>query len=211
MGSFLSAIFGGSNPTLNQDIDQTGQQATWDTGQGQGDVLAGTNFLKSILSQDPTQQAKVLAPTISAANRTVQQDQKTGAMNGNRAGGTNASTTAAADKAHSDLVNAIAGLTGTAATALPSIGTNLTSQGTSATDLNAQLAQQRMKNWLNSILGKGITTAAQAAEGFALGKALPGTANGPTPNSSPSSPDATPGAFDPNSISTTSYDTGQLD
>ena len=206
----VDAVFGGENDQLNQDIDQSGQQATWDTGQGQGDVLAGTNFLKSILSQDPTQQAKVLAPTISAANKTVQQDQKTGAIQNNRGGGTNATNMSAVDAAHANLTKSIAGLTGSAATALPSIGTNLTEQGTQATDLNAKLAQQRMQNWQNSILGKGITTAASAAEGYELNKAFPQDPNGQSPQSDPSSAPSD-GSFDPNSISTTSYDTGQLD
>jgi hypothetical protein len=175
----VDAVFGGENDQLNQDIDQSGQQATWDTGQGQGDVLAGTNFLKSILSQDPTQQAKVLAPTISAANKTVQQDQKTGAIQNNRGGGTNATNMSAVDVAHSNLVNAIAGLTGSAATALPSIGTNLTEQGTQATDLNAKLAQQRMQNWLKSFAGQGLTKAADTAENYALGGAFGSLPGGP--------------------------------
>jgi hypothetical protein len=179
MAGLFSAVFGGENDQLNQDIDQSNQQATWDTGQGQSDVMAGTTFLKSILGGDPTKTAQVLAPTISANNKTVQQDQKTGAMTGNRGGGTNASTTAAVDKAHSDLVNAIAGLTGTAATALPSIGTNLTSQGTQATDLNAKLAQQRFQNWINSWLGKSTSEAATTALDAGLGAAAGSLPGGP--------------------------------
>jgi len=34
---------------------------------------------------------------------------------------------------------------------------------------NANLGQQRFQNWMDSIAGKGITTAVSAAETYALG------------------------------------------
>lgn len=166
MGAFLGSIFGGSNSTLNKDLEDTGQQAGFDTGQGQGDITAGTDFLKDILSGDPTKQAQALAPEISSEKKSVQQDQKTGAMMGTRSGGTAAANVSAADKAHSDITDMLAKLTGTAATALPSIGTNLTAQGTAATQDEAKLAQQRMENWQKSILGQGITGATDLAESY---------------------------------------------
>jgi hypothetical protein len=177
MADFWGSLFGGQNKTLNSDISQTGQQAAFDTGEGQSDISAGDAFLKSILSGDATKQAQALAPQISAAKTSQQQDQKTLAQDGTRSGGTAASSNAAADTTRANLTKLIGQLTGQAATALPSIGTNLTAQGTAATTDQAALAQQRMQNWLNSILGKGITGAVQTAETAGLGAgagALPG-------------------------------------
>ena len=167
MGDFFASILGGQNKTLNNDILQTGQQATFDTGEGQSDVSAGDQFLKSILSGDATKQAQVLAPEISAEKKAAQNDAKTQAMTAGRTGGTAATSAANADKVHGDITDMIARLTGTAATALPSIGTTLTGQGTEATSENAAEGEQRMKNWQDSVLGQGITGAADYAESFA--------------------------------------------
>lgn len=187
---FLSAIFGGSNPTLNADINKSGADASWDTGQGEGDITAGTDFLKSIISGDATKTSQALAPQISAAKTSAQQDQKTATEMGNRGGGTNATNASMRDKIHGYITNLIGQLTGSAATALPSIGTNLTSQGTAATAQQSAEAQQRFKNWQDSILGKSIGTGVGAAEGFGLGKAFPATP-GASPTGAPSSPGTT--------------------
>jgi hypothetical protein len=178
MSGFLNAIFGGQNSVLNSNIGQAGQQAGFDTGEGEGDISAGDAFLKSILSGDATKQAQALAPQISAAKTSAAQTNKTAAEMGTRGGGTGAATAATDDKTHAMITNLLGQLTGSAATALPSIGTNLTSQGTAATMDQAALSQQRMQNWLKSILGKGIGTAAGAAEGFGLAKAFPSAPNG---------------------------------
>lgn len=177
---FWSSIFGGSNPTLNTDIGQTGQQAGFDTGEGQGDVTAGDAFLKSILGGDASKTAQVLAPQISALKTSVQNDQKTAAQNGTRSGGTTAGNLAASDKAHADITNLIGDTTAKAATALPEIGTTLTQQGTAATVDQSKLAQQRMQNWANSILGKGVSSAIGAAESYGLGAAAGGGGGAPS-------------------------------
>ena len=178
-GGFWSGLFGGSNPTLNTDIGMSGQQAGFDTGQGQSDITAGTNFLKSILGGDATKTAQVLAPQISAAKTAGQQDTKTATEMGNRAGGTNASNAATTDKLHGYITDLIGKLTGSAATALPSIGTNLTAQGTAATQQQADESQTRLQNWLNSILGKGVAGAAQAGEAAGLGAGFGSLPGGP--------------------------------
>jgi hypothetical protein len=51
-----------------------------------------------------------------------------------------------------------------------SSGQGLLGTALGAYNQNAQMSQQQMENWSNSILGMGTTTAAGAAEGFALGK-----------------------------------------
>jgi hypothetical protein len=161
--SWLSELLTGNNPTLDKDKQQLGQQAGFDTGEGQSDITAGDTFLKSILSGDATKQAQVLAPEISAAKTSQQQDQKTLAQNGTRSGGTAASSATAADKTHATITDLLASLTGKAATALPSIGTTLTGQGTSATQAQAQVSQEQMQNFINSILGKSAGQVGGAA------------------------------------------------
>jgi len=180
MGAFLSSIFAGANPVLGQDIQQTGQQAGFDTGEGQGDITSGDAFLKAILGGDASKTAQVLAPQISALKTSVQNDQKTAAQNGTRSGGTTAGNLAASDKAHADITNLIGDTTAKAATALPEIGTTLTQQGTAATKEQAGLSQQQMQNWANSILGKGISGAVGAAESYGLGAAAGGGGGAPS-------------------------------
>ena len=168
MAGLFSALFGGKNDVLNQTIGQTAQQAGFDTKEGQSDVTAGTDFLKSIIGGDASKQAQALAPEISAAKTSAQNSNKTAAEMGTRSGGTAATTAKTNDSLHAYITDLIGKLTGTAATALPQIGTNLTSQGTAATMDEAKLGQQRMQNWLNSIIGKGTTTAVESAENAGL-------------------------------------------
>lgn len=149
------------------------------TGEGEGDISASDAFMKAILSGDPTKVAQVLAPQISAQNKTVQQDQKTGAMNGNRAGGTNANSASAVDKAHSDRTNATAGAASGAAGALGSEGSGLLGEGMSGNDVGFQQAgaiQQQKLAKFNDIMN---STAAVAAAPFTGGASLTGlTSNG---------------------------------
>ena len=167
--SFFSSLFGGSDPTLNADIAKTGQIADWSTGLGEKNLTASSNFFNSILSGDATKQSQVLAPEINAAKTSANQDIKTTSEMGTRSGGTAASNAATKDKIHGYIANLLGSLTGSAATILGSMGESSLNTGLSATMDQAKLAQQRMDNWSNSILGKGITTAVSAAETMALG------------------------------------------
>ena len=161
---FWGSLWGGSSPDLNSDIGQSKQNAGWDTGQGQSDVTAGTDFLKSILGGDASKQAQALAPEISAAKTSAQNSNKTAAEMGTRSGGTAATTAKTNDSLHAYITDLIGKLTGSAATALPQIGTALTGQGESALMDNAKLAEQRQQNWANSILGHGVISGVQSAE-----------------------------------------------
>jgi len=170
MMSFFGSLFGGSNPTLNTAIGQTGQIGANAAGQGQNYLNQSGNFFSSILSGDASKVASALAPQISAAKTSQQQDQKTAAMFGGRSGGTAASTAAAGDKTHADITNLIGSLTNSSASTLGSMGSSLLSTGLSGIGLSADMSQERMKNWSNSILGLGTTAAAGFAEGFGLSK-----------------------------------------
>jgi hypothetical protein len=169
VGSFFSALFGGSSQNLNQNLGKTGQIAGFDTSLGESNATAGSDFNKAIVSGDATKTSQVLAPVISAAKTSNQQSQKTATEMGTRSGGTAASNNASSDKLHSDITNLTGSLTGKAADTLLSSGSTFLGQGEAANMDNANLGQQQYQNWMDSIAGKGITTAVSAAETYALG------------------------------------------
>ena len=167
IGSFFSALFGGSSQNLNQNIAKTGQIADFSTALGESNATAGSDFQKAILSGDSTKQMQVLAPVVSAAKTSASQQNKTNSIFGTRSGGTAASAASTDDKVHGDITNLIGTLTGKSADSLLSSGSTFLNQGESANMDNASLGAERFTNWQNSILGKGITGAAQYAESFA--------------------------------------------
>lgn len=148
------------------------------TGMGESDLSASSKFMQSILSGDPTKIASVLAPQISALKTSVQQDQKTADMFGNRGGGTNAATASDADKVHADITNATAGLTGQAASTLASQGGGLLSAGIAGNEAGfseAQTIQQQHLAKINDIINSSI---AVAAAPFTGGASLSGLNSG---------------------------------
>jgi len=167
---FWGALFGGKNDTLNQDIDKTGQIAGYATGQGEKNLSSASDFWRNIVSGDSSKISQSLAPEIDAVKSSTANDQKTNSMFNARSGGTAASNNAASDKAHGYITNLIGNLTGNAVSSLASTGSNELSTGLSATGQQAELSQERYQNWMDSILGKGVTTAAAAGEAYGLGK-----------------------------------------
>ena len=166
---FWDSLFGGKNSTLSSDISQFGNVGQQQTGQGQKNENQASNFFSSILSGDSSKQAQALAPEISAAKKSAQEQTKTNAEFGSRSGGTAASTAATNDKVHSDITNLIGSLTNSSATNLASMGESQIGTGLSALSQQEQASQQQMQNWSNSILGKSITGAVSAAESAGLG------------------------------------------
>ena len=65
----------------------------------------------------------------------------------------------------------ISSLLGSSASGLASSGSSLLKQGIQATGQQAQLSQEQMQNWANSILGRGITSGISSAESFGVGAA----------------------------------------
>lgn len=175
--SFWGSLFGGSNPTLNSDISKTGQISDFSSSLGQKNTSTGSNFFNSLVSGDATKISQTLAPQISAAKTSLQQNQKTSAQNSDRSGGKAASNNAAQDKVHSDITNMVGSLTGGAASTLLSSGSGLLGTALGGYNEQADMSQKQMENWANSILGKGITGAVQGAEALGMGAAggaLPG-------------------------------------
>src|ERR1700679_1243013 len=93
MGSIAQGIYGlvAGDPTKKEE-NQLGALAGEETGQGEGDTTAASNFYQDILSGDPSKIATAEAPEISAQQGQIQQQAKQNAEFGTRSGGTAAST-----------------------------------------------------------------------------------------------------------------------
>lgn len=167
--SFWSSLFGGANPTLNSDINQTGSIGGFATGLGEKNASQASSFFSNILSGDQSKIAKTLAPQISAIQTQGNQQKQTNAQFGNRSGGTNAQNQQIGDQSRSAINNMIAQLTGSAASNLESSGEGLLGTGLQATTAQAGLSQVQMQNWSNSILGKGVSQGIGAAVTGATG------------------------------------------
>jgi hypothetical protein len=186
--SFLSALFGGQNNTLSGDIGQTGNLAGFASSLGQKDLTSSSGFWQSILSGDSSKISQALAPAISSAKTSAQQQNTSTAEFGTRSGGTAASTAATNDKVHADITNLIGGLTGSAASNLASTGSGLLGTGLSAYGEQAGLSQQQMENWRQSLFGGAITGAVGIGLNY-LGGKLGGAGDSiPGPDEQPQGP-----------------------
>jgi hypothetical protein len=168
--SFLSGLFGGSNPTLNNQIGQLGQVAGNATKQGESDTTDASNFFHSLLSGNGM---KALAPQVAGIKGQGQQQLQSLSQFGNRSGGTNAAGQQSQDKTRASINDMITSLTGSAASNLGSLGSNLLSTGLSAFGQQRDASQQQLQNWQSSIFGQGISSGLGYLEGFGLGK-IPG-------------------------------------
>jgi hypothetical protein len=150
-------------------MSKTGASADFSTGMGEKNLTSSSKFFNDILSGDSSKQSQALAPEIGTAKTSAAQTNKTKAEFGTRSGGTAASTAATNDKVHSDITGMVGNLTGTAANSLASSGSSLISQGMQGYKQQADLSQEQLQNWQNSIFGKGMsdmaTTAENAGEG----------------------------------------------
>lgn len=174
---FWGATFGGSNPTLNKDIDAMGGLGTFLSNTGTKDIATSSNFMNQLLSGNSSQVSTLLAPQIGGIQKRNQQTKEQLGQFGGRSGGTTGAMLASDDDVHAQINDMVAKLTGAAVTNLGTEGSNLVAQGAGDLNSEAALSQTRMQNWKSSILGKGLSTAAQAAESFAMGGAggmLPG-------------------------------------
>jgi len=175
--SFWGSLFGGSSPELNTLIGQYGKAGSSLLGQGQKNENTASSFFNSILSGDSSKTTQALAPAISSDKTSAQQQNKTNAVFGNRSGGNTASAASTNDRVHSDITNLIGSLTGSSASNLASLGSSQVGQGSGLLGQEQGAVQQRIENWSNSILGKGITGAVSAAESAGLGAGV-GAATG---------------------------------
>lgn len=169
MGSFLSGIFGGSNPTLNSTIGNAGGISQFGTNTGEGAITDANQYYSDILSGDPSKIAESIAPEIQAGQQQTQQAKQGLAQFGTRSGGT-AAASAGADAANrANTISLIGKLQSGAAAGEAGIGENQTQQGLAANGQQAALSQQQLQNYMNSILGKGISAGLSGLEAFGLG------------------------------------------
>lgn len=170
MGDFLDSIFGGSNKTLNSDIGGLGSLAGFSTKVGEGSTTDASTFYHDILSGDPSKIATSLAPEISSGQTQGQQAKEGMAQFGTRSGGTAAASAGIDAGTRANLINLVGGLQKSSADSAGNLGTANLGLASNDTMSQAKLAQQRMQNWLDSIIGKGIGTTAGAATNAGLGE-----------------------------------------
>ena len=169
---FFGSLFGGSNPTLNSGINNVGNLAGFASGQGQSNISSADKFWQSILSGDSSKIGQALAPEVSANQQQGQQSKNQLAQFGTRSGGTAAAGAGIDAAGRSNMINLIGGLQGKAASSLGSMGSSLLQTGLQGYGQQADMSQMRMQNYINSILGKGISSGIGAAEGFGLGTGM---------------------------------------
>lgn len=169
IGDWLKSLFGGSNSVLNNDISQFGADAGFAQQQGQADTGAASKYFTDILSGDPTKQAQALAPEIATSQQQGAQAKNNIAQFGNRSGGSNAAAQGIDAAGRGNIINLIGGLQGKAASGAGSLGTAEQGLSLEATNQQEQAAQQRMQNWLKSILGQAVGTTAGSLTGAGLG------------------------------------------
>lgn len=157
MGSFVSGLFTGSNPTLEGDKNQAGGIAGFGTAVGEGDIGAASDFDKTLLAGNPAETAKLLAPQIKNITGQGEQAKKTIAQFGTRSGGNNSQAQTIDDKTRGSIDDMISQLTGNAANNIGNLGTSTLGLGLNANQIQAQDSQQALQNQQDSLLG-GITT-----------------------------------------------------
>ena len=165
--SWFSSLLTGQDPNLNKAIGSTGQIAGFATGLGEANLAKASQFNNSILSGDPTQIARVMAPQIKNATGQAAQERKGLAEFGNRSGGTNAASQGITDSTRGSINNMVNGLLGGTVSNMQSVGSNLLSQGQESYKDFAKLSSDRMENWADSIFGMGMTQASGAVMGAA--------------------------------------------
>jgi hypothetical protein len=150
MGSIAGSIFDlfGGNPAQTEQ-NQFGSLAGYGTKTGEGATNAANNYYSGILSGNPEEIAKTLAPEISAGQEQVQQQAQTNAEFGNRGGGTNSSTQASKSQERGNIINLIGGLQKGAAAGEAGIGSNMLSQASGNLGAEAGLAT----GWRNQQVG----------------------------------------------------------
>ena len=177
MGAFLSALFGGSNPTLSSGIQHFGDLGQFSSNLGMNDTNAASKYYNQLLSGSPEQISQALAPEISANQQQADQQRNTMAQFGNRSGGNTAASAALDSGSRANIINLIGSLMGGAAGNLGNLGTTNLGLGQQAYGEQANLSQQQLQNQQNSIFGQlfgGLAGATGKGIGTGLGGFLGG-------------------------------------
>ncbi len=167
---FWGSMFGGSNPTLNSGIKESGQVAGFENSQGQGLQALSSDWLKGLLGGNTAMTTKLLAPQIATAQKQGQQAKKTMSQFGTRSGGVTSQGQTIDDKTRAGINDMVSSLTSGALQQAGAQGTSMVDAGLKALGMQVDFSQQQMENWSNSIFGQGLGTAAGYAETAGLGK-----------------------------------------
>lgn len=167
----------GQGETTNQSNSYNGLygNAGFASNLGQQNLTASSDFMRDLLSGDPTKISQVLAPQISGITGRAQQQKQGLAEFGNRSGGNTSAAAGIDSGVNAQITNLTGSLIGGAANSLGSMGENLLGQGSS--DFNASfqnattLQKQNAAKW-NDIIGSIAGVA-----GGVLG-GIPGAAGG---------------------------------
>lgn len=157
MGSFLSGIFSGDAPGVNQSENTASGVTSSETGAGESNLNNASSFWNTILSGDQEAIGKLLAPEISTIQGQGQQQIQNQSQFGSRSGGTNASNQQNIDTQRSQVEQMIAGLTGQAATQVGNLGSTELGFGLNANQQRSTDAQQLLQNQQQSFLGGAIS------------------------------------------------------
>jgi|WetSurMetagenome_2_1015567.scaffolds.fasta_scaffold172036_2 hypothetical protein len=167
---FWSSLFGGSNSTLSKDIQQFGSLGNFATGLGQSNLTKASDFWSSILSGNQSKISQTLAPEMNAMKQQGQQQKQQLGQFGTRSGGTASAGAGIDTSTRGNISNMVSSLLGSAASNLGSLGTSTLGQGMQALGQEANLSQQQMSNWANSLFGKGLTSGISSLESFGMSK-----------------------------------------
>ena len=170
VGNFLGGLFTGNNSTEEGDVNNAGNVAGFGIGTGEGAVSTGLGFEEGLLSGNQSEEGKLLAPEIQNIQQQGQQQIQTAGEFGNRSGGTNAAAQNNIDTQRANVNDLIAKLTGSAASGVTSAGESLLSTGLTASQQQAQEAQQEMENQQNSLLSNTIGGAVGNLETLLFGR-----------------------------------------
>lgn len=160
----LFGIGGGSSKT-----DRNQQLTSWGTLNdinaftepfGEKNLTTASNFFNSILSGDMGQISKTLAPEISTITGQAEQQKKTNAEFGNRAGGTNSANQALTAGENAQINSMIDSLLSGSASALASIGLSTLQTGQQGIETAGQQATNSRPTDLQqgNLLGGGIAS-----------------------------------------------------
>ncbi len=155
--SFFSALFGGSNPTLSKTMAQTGSIGNFATGMGESNSTAGSNFFHSLLSGNQSKISSALAPETSLMQSNAQQAENNASQFGTRSGGTAATMANIGNEQRGNMLNLVGRLQTGAASNLLGSGQEMLGMGLNAYNQQANMSEEQMQNWQNSLFGGALT------------------------------------------------------
>jgi hypothetical protein len=162
--SFLGSVFGGQNPTLNSQIPMLTAMSGSLSKTGTTNLNDASSYFHKILGGDYSS----LSPQIQSIRNQGNQSFAQMFNFGNRSGGTNSAAQTVGDRTATGVNNLISAATSGAASNIGSLGSTMLNAGLQSSNMAVSDSQMQMQNYINSILGQGMSMGA----GFLEGKGL---------------------------------------